>query len=110
MLGMVIKKLLFGHQKDPSSSAASTEDNRNSPIDFGNLKLRPCLYGWMLYSGPYIGRCFELYGEYSESEVYVLRKYLTPGDIAIDVGANIGDLTIPMARIVGPEGQPFQGV
>jgi hypothetical protein len=54
---------------------------------------------------PYIGKCFELYGEYSESEVSVFRAFLRPGDTALDIGANIGDLTLPMARIVGPTGR-----
>jgi hypothetical protein len=37
-------------------------------MDFGALKLKRCRYGWMLFTGQYIGRCFDLYGEYSESE------------------------------------------
>jgi hypothetical protein len=36
-------------------------------MQFGNLTLKQCKYGWMLFSGPYIGKCFELYGQYSES-------------------------------------------
>jgi FkbM family methyltransferase len=57
--------------------------------------------------GPYIGKCFELYGEYSESEVSVFNTYLKEGDVAIDVGANIGDLTLPLARLVGESGRVF---
>ncbi len=33
--------------------------------------------------------------------------YLQPGACAIDVGAHIGDLTLPMARIVGTEGRVY---
>ena len=76
-------------------------------MEFGNLKLKRCLYGWMLYSGPYIGECFDRYGEYSESEVATMRELLAPGDIVIDVGANIGDLTLPLARYVGDAGRVF---
>ena len=50
--------------------------------------------GWMLFSGPYIGKCFELYGEYSESEVVMMRNFVREGNTVIDVGANIGDLTL----------------
>lgn len=107
MLGTVIKDILFGRKHAPDGSNTPEQTPRHPPLDFGHLKLSQCLYGWMLYSGPYIGRCFELYGEYSESEVDVLRKYLKAGGVAIDVGANIGDLTIPMARIAGPEGRIF---
>ncbi len=38
-------------------------------MQFGNLTLKQCKYGWMLFNGPFIGKCFELYGQYSESEV-----------------------------------------
>jgi FkbM family methyltransferase len=30
---------------------------------------------------------------------------LRPGDVAVDAGANIGALAVPLARLVGPEGQ-----
>lgn len=76
-------------------------------MQFGKCKLTMCRYGWMLHFGPYIGKCFELYGQYSESEVSVLRGFLRPGDTAIDIGANIGDLTVPMSRLVGPEGRVY---
>ena len=51
-----------------------------------------------------VGLSLATYGEYSEGEVSVFNKILKPGDVAIDVGANIGALTIPMARLVGAEG------
>lgn len=76
-------------------------------MQFGRLTLKRCRYGWMLYSGPYIGKCFELYGQYSESEVAVMRQFLRPGDTAIDIGANIGDLTLPLSQMVGDEGKIF---
>jgi FkbM family methyltransferase len=55
----------------------------------------------------YVGRSLELYGEYSEGEVAFFRKVLRPGDVAIDVGANIGALTLPMAQLVGDGGKVF---
>jgi hypothetical protein len=76
-------------------------------MQFGKLKLKRCKYGWMLYTGPYIGKCFDLYGEYSESEVAVMRAFLAEGATVIDVGANIGDLTVPLARMVGDSGRVF---
>jgi FkbM family methyltransferase len=76
-------------------------------MQFGNLTLKQCKYGWMLFSGPYIGKCFELYGQYSESELSVLRAFLGDGSTVIDVGANIGDLTIPLAKTVGPSGRVY---
>jgi FkbM family methyltransferase len=61
----------------------------------------------MLFSGPYIGTCFDLYGQYSESEVALMRAFLREGSTVIDVGANIGDLTIPLARMVGDTGRVY---
>jgi FkbM family methyltransferase len=52
-----------------------------------------------------VGRSLDRYGEYSEEEVTVIDKCLRPGEVAIDVGANIGALTVPMAKKVGPQGR-----
>lgn len=76
-------------------------------MQFGALTLKHCKYGWMLFSGPYIGKCFELYGQYSESEVAMMRNFVREGDTVIDVGANIGDLTLPLARMVGDRGSVY---
>ena len=53
----------------------------------------------------YVGRAFDLYGEYTEDEWRMLDQLLKPGMVALDIGANIGAHTIPMARKVGPAGQ-----
>src|SRR6202521_2916733 len=82
-------------------------DDEPPTMQFGNLTLKQCKYGWMLFSGPYIGKCFELYGQYSESELSVMRAFLGEGSTVIDVGANIGDLTIPLAKTVGPTGRVY---
>jgi FkbM family methyltransferase len=76
-------------------------------MQFGALTLKRCKYGWMLFSGPYIGKCFDLYGQYSESEVAMMRNFLREGSIAIDVGANIGDLTLPLSQMVGSSGRVY---
>lgn len=46
----------------------------------------------------FVGTSLRIYGEYSEGEVDVYRDLLKPTDIAIEVGANIGALTVPLAR------------
>src|ERR1700692_3514722 len=76
-------------------------------MQFGNLTLKQCKYGWMLFYGPFIGKCFDLYGQYSESEVGLMRAFLREGSTVIDVGANIGDLTLPLAKIVGESGKVY---
>jgi len=66
-------------------------------------------YGRYLYltQDQYIGPSLAHYGEYSQGEVDRILELLHPGDVAIDVGANIGALTVPMARKVGPQGAIF---
>jgi FkbM family methyltransferase len=76
-------------------------------MQLGKLKLKLCRYGWMLYTGPYIGKCLDLYGQYSEAEIAVIRSLVPAGGTIIDVGANIGALTIPMSRIVGEAGRVY---
>jgi FkbM family methyltransferase len=90
-----------------TSLCSIRQTTQEEAMQFGRYRLSMCRYGWMLYSGPFIGKCFELYGQYSESEVSVLRTLLKPGDTVLDVGANIGDLTVPISRFVGPNGRVY---
>ena len=76
-------------------------------MQFGKNQLKRCRYGWMLHTGPYIGKCFELYGEYSEAEVSIIRAFVRQGDTALAIGANIGDLTLPMSLCAGETGRVY---
>lgn len=51
--------------------------------------------------------CFEHIQCYEGEVVWVLLRTLKPGDIAVDVGANIGFHTVLMAKLVGPTGKVF---
>ena len=53
----------------------------------------------------YIGRSIERYGEYSELELQWLAGAVVPGDVVIEVGANIGAHTIALAKKAGPTGR-----
>jgi FkbM family methyltransferase len=42
-----------------------------------------------------------------EKETAFVARWLRPGMTAIDIGANLGVYSLPMARLAGPEGQVF---
>ena len=77
--------------------------------DAAMLAIRRCRYGTMMYprQDRYVGRSLAEYGEYSEGEVELFRLCLRAGDVALDVGANLGAHTLPMAQLVGPGGAVF---
>jgi FkbM family methyltransferase len=70
------------------------------------MRMKACRHGAMLYNvnDLYIGRSFDLYGEYAESEMSLLANFVKPGQFVVDVGANIGAHTVFLAQAVGPEG------
>lgn len=75
-------------------------------LEEGHQRLVKARHGYVLYNSndTVIGRSIELYGEYFESEVNVFRRFMTPGDVAVDVGANIGAHTLALARLAGDRG------
>ena len=74
--------------------------------DTALYKQKACRHGMMLYNprDTYVGRSLDLYGEFSEGEAEFFNAVLRPGDIALDVGANIGCHTVVMAKRVGDAG------
>src|SRR3954469_1939725 len=63
--------------------------------------------GYLLYNvhDRYMGQAIGRYGEYCAEELDVLKRLCGPGDVVLDVGANIGAHTVPLAQIVGPQGR-----
>ena len=53
---------------------------------------------------PYQSGSLCMYGEWAREECELLCSFLQPGDVALDVGANIGTMTVPLAKRVGPDG------
>jgi len=72
-----------------------------------NIKQSKCRYGTLSYyeNDRYIGHGLGRYGEYSEAEVQLYRKLIGPGDTVVEVGANLGALTVALADIVGGDGK-----
>lgn len=55
----------------------------------------------------YVGASLIRYGEFSEHEAALFRRLIPVGGVAIDAGANIGALTVPLAQHVGEEGRVY---
>jgi FkbM family methyltransferase len=53
----------------------------------------------------YRGTAPMYFGSYALLVVNAMQRYLRPGDVFLDVGANIGYLSAVAARLVGPQGQ-----
>lgn len=70
-------------------------------------RIKPCKHGLMMYfkNDQYVGRSLEEYGEFSEAEVSFFKQAATPGDVVVEVGANIGAHTIMLAKAVGEQGK-----
>ncbi len=58
--------------------------------------------GWMLYNmnDMFIGKSIKEYGEWSLGEIEICKKLLTPSDVVIEVGANIGSHTLALSKVV----------
>ncbi|MBV8166940.1 MAG: FkbM family methyltransferase [Alphaproteobacteria bacterium] len=53
----------------------------------------------------FVGRSLDLYGEFSEHEIRVMTHFVADGAVIVEAGANIGALTVPLARAAGSAGQ-----
>lgn len=81
----------------------------DAPDELLRYQLKKCKHGTFLFNQRdiYVGRSMMMYGEYAEGTVQLLKQFLRPGDSVIEAGANIGALTVPLAKIVGPRGCVF---
>jgi FkbM family methyltransferase len=76
------------------------------PSHLGSVRTKD---GPMLYfkQDRFIGRSLELYGEYCQHEADLLARVISPGDVVVEAGANIGAHTVPLAYRVGPHGRVY---
>lgn len=66
----------------------------------------PTRYGPMIIHrlDEYVGQSLDRYGEFSKEETDFLLALTGPGSVVVDGGANLGALTIPLAKRVGTYG------
>lgn len=78
-------------------------------IQNGFTAIKECRIGMMMYNINDMigGRGLDLYGEAKWADVELLGQILQPGDMAVDVGANIGNHTVYYAKKVSPGGFVF---
>src|SRR6266436_2893595 len=72
-----------------------------------HVRLKHCREGAMIHpiNDTYIGRALDKYGEISRVEVLFLQQLTRPGMTVLEVGANIGVFTVPLAHFVRPGGK-----
>jgi FkbM family methyltransferase len=73
----------------------------------GFNELAQCRDGLMLFNryDQFIGASLRKYGEWSASEMALLRQVLSPGAVVVEGGANVGAHTIALSRLAGRTGQ-----
>jgi FkbM family methyltransferase len=52
----------------------------------------------------HVGRALYFFGDLDPKVTWVIKRLLKPGDLALDIGANFGFLTLLMSKLVGPQG------
>jgi len=104
-VGLTPEDVSFGAPA-PAAPTAPPPAQPAAPAGALPYRSKRCRHGTFLYNtrDRFIGRSLDLYGEYAELELQLLLRLIKPGDIVIDAGANIGALSVPMARRVGPDG------
>jgi len=60
-----------------------------------------------VFENDYIGRMVRFFGDLDPAVSAVVREIVQPGDIILDIGANVGIVTLQAASIVGTAGHVF---
>lgn len=110
----LVEEKSYDGASDTSASGIDTTAEQNvsnikPSLDAGHVRLKQCRYGPMLYpvTDRYIGQSLDTYGEFSQGEMELLGQIIQPGQVVLDVGANIGTHTVFFAQQVGPSGIVF---
>jgi len=73
-----------------------------------NYSLLKCKNGhFLLENSDMISKVMRFYGEWGENSIEVMRLFLEKGNTAVDIGANIGTITMALADAVGDTGKVY---
>jgi FkbM family methyltransferase len=81
-----------------SVRGVATGDSAHAVVDRRGIR-------WALDLNEGIDLSIFLFGAFERSTVDLLKNIIRSGDTVIDIGANVGAHTLPMARAVGPSGK-----
>jgi FkbM family methyltransferase len=75
-------------------------------VENRHVAVKRCRHGLFMYNrnDTFVGRGLDLYGEWCDFEIQLMRRFIRLGDTVLDVGAHIGTHTIAFANLVGPGG------
>lgn len=99
------------HKNDPGVltpsliSKIKTEQNPRL-LTNGYVSIKQCRHGLFMYNlnDLFISRSLDIYGEWCNSELDCLGQLIKPGDVVVDIGANIGTHTVFFGKAVSPGG------
>jgi FkbM family methyltransferase len=97
----------FEQLKELESALNAVESSLGMPPKYAPfIELREGRHGHMLLPLKHgtLGPSIEEHAESGKQEVELFAKLVKPGAIVLDVGANIGNLTVPLAQMVGSDG------
>lgn len=71
--------------------------------------VKRCKRGVFKYNAndTFIGKSLDVYGEWCDYELDLLKEVIGPGSIVLDVGANIGTHTVAFSQMVGEGGEVY---
>ena len=76
-------------------------------VNLKNFQVTDTIHGTMvsLKNDVVLGQWLKKYGEWSQGENIIMSKFVSKGDIVIDIGANIGTTVLSLSKQVSDEGK-----
>jgi FkbM family methyltransferase len=81
------------------------EYSRRTRPAFEQVEIRPNLFAVVDPDEPDFGKVIVKYRAWEPHIVAVIRRYLKPGNTYVDIGANVGIMTLNAAQVVGKRGK-----